>query len=129
VREVPPEIAAWGSTTGRPPYERPASRPGNPLATASLVLSILGLVILLPTFGLGAPLAMPFSIAGWVTGVFGRRQVAEGTTASGDGIAHAGAVIGIAGVVLGVIAVVVWGILIGAGLDLDEFRRDLESGS
>jgi hypothetical protein len=129
VREVPPEIAAWGSTTGRPPYERPASRPGNPLATTSLVLSILGLVILLPTFGLGAPLAMPFSIAGWVTGAVGRRQVAEGATATGDGIAHAGAVIGIAGVVLGVIAVVVWGILIGAGLDLDEFRRDLESGS
>jgi ABC-type transport system involved in cytochrome c biogenesis permease subunit len=129
VREAPPEVAAWGASAERPPYERVARQPGNPLATSSLVLSILGLVILLPTFGLGAPLAMPFSIAGWVTGVIGRRQVAEGNTAAGDGIAHAGAVLGIAGVVLGVIAVVVWGILIASGLDLEEFRRDLESNS
>jgi hypothetical protein len=93
------------------------------------VLSILGLVILLPTFGLGAPLALPFSIAGWATGSIGRKQVAEGQTTVGDGIAHAGLVIGIAGVVLGVVAIVVWGILISAGLDLDEFRRELEAES
>jgi hypothetical protein len=129
VRELPPEVAAWGASAERPPYERIAPQPGNALATSSLVLSILGLVILLPTLGLGAPLAMPFSIAGWATGAIGRKQVADGHTAVGDGIAHAGVVLGIAGVVLGVIALVIWGILIAAGLDLDEFRRDLESGS
>ena len=91
------------------------------------MLSIAGLLILLPTLGLGAPLSVPFSIAAWVTGSFGRRQVAEGHTRAGDGIAHAGLVLGIVGVVLGVIAMVVWGILIGSGLDLEEFRRDLES--
>jgi hypothetical protein len=126
---VPPEIAAWGGASGgRPPYARPTPEPGNGLATTSLVLSILGLVVLLPTFGLGAPLALPFSIAGWVTGSFGRKQVADGRTSAGDGIAHAGLVIGIAGVVLGVIAIIVWGILIAAGLDLDELSRDLERG-
>ena len=86
-------------------------------------------MVLLPTFGLGAPLALPLSIAGWATGSIGRKQVADGHTAVGDGVAHAGVVLGIAGVTLGVVAIVVWGILSAAGLDLDEFRRDLESGS
>jgi hypothetical protein len=126
---APPEVAAWGASAERPPYARPAPQPGNGLATSSIVLSILGLVVLLPTFGLGAPLALPFSIAGWVTGAIGRKQVAEGHTSVGDGIAHAGVVLGIAGVALGVIAIVVWGILIASGLDLEEFRRDLEAGS
>jgi hypothetical protein len=122
-------VAAWGASAQRPPDLRPTPQPGNGLATTSLVLSILGLVVLLPTFGLGAPLALPFSIAGWATGSIGRKQVADGHTAVGDGVAHAGVVLGIAGVTLGVVAMVVWGILIAAGLDLDEFRRDLESGS
>jgi hypothetical protein len=93
------------------------------------VLSIVALVILLPSFGLLIPLSLPFSIAGWVTGTFGRRQVAEGHTKVGDGIAHAGVVLGVVGIVLAVVAAVVWGILFASGLDLEEFRRDLEDRS
>jgi hypothetical protein len=116
-------------TAERPPYARPAPEPGNGLATTSLVLSVIALLILLPSFGLLVPLSLPFSIAGWVTGNFGRRQVAEGHTKAGDGVAHAGVVLGIVGVVLAVIAAIVWGILFGSGLDLEEFRRDLEDRS
>ena len=64
-----------------------------------------------------------------MTGNFGRRQVADGHTKVGDGIAHAGVVLGVVGVVLAVIAAIVWGILFGSGLDLEEFRRDLEDRS
>jgi hypothetical protein len=93
------------------------------------VLSVVALLILLPSFGLLLPLSLPFSIAGWVTGTFGRRHVAEGHTKAGDGIAHAGVVLAIVGIVLAVIAAVVWGILFGSGLDLDELRSDLEDRS
>jgi hypothetical protein len=123
------ELAAWGATAERPPYARPAPEPRNGLATTSLVLSVLALLVLLPSFGLLLPLSLPLSIAGWVTGTFGRRQVAEGYTKTGDGIAHAGVVLGIVGVVLGVVAAIVWGILFGSGLDLEEFRRNLEERS
>jgi hypothetical protein len=73
--------------------------------------------------------SLPFSIAAWVTGTFGRRAVADGQTKAGDGIAHAGIVLGIVGIVLALVAAVVWGILFANGLDLEEFRRDLEDRS
>jgi hypothetical protein len=126
---VPAEVAAWGSPGERAPFARPAPEPGNGLATTSLVLSVVALLILLPSFGLLLPLSLPFSIAAWVTGAFGRRQVADGTTKVGDGIAHAGIVLGIVGIVLAVIAAIVWGLLFANGLDLEEFRRDLEERS
>jgi hypothetical protein len=116
-------------TSERPPYARPAPEPGNGLATTSLVLSVIALLILLPSFGLLLPLSLPFSIAAWVTGNFGRRQVADGHTKVGDGIAHAGIVLGIVGIVLALVAAMVWGILFANGLDLEEFRRDLEDRS
>ena len=63
-----------------------------------------------------------------VTGQMGRKQVAEGLTKAGDGIAHAGIILGIVGVVVAVVGAVVWIILLSSGFDLDEFRRELESG-
>jgi hypothetical protein len=108
---------------------RAAPEPGNGLATTSLVLSVVGLLILLPSFGLLLPLSLPFSIAAWVTGNFGRRQVSDGRTKVGDGIAHAGVVLGIVGIVLATIAAIVWAILFANGLDLEEFRRNLEDRS
>jgi hypothetical protein len=92
------------------------------------VLGVLGLLIVFPSFGLLFPLSLPFSIAAWVTGTIGRRQVAAGHTKVGDGLAHAGVVLGIVGVVLGVLAAIVWSILLASGLDLEELRRDLDRG-
>jgi hypothetical protein len=100
--------------------------PGNALATSSLVLGVLGLLIVFPSFGLLFPFSLPFSIAAWATGVIARRQVAVGNTKVGDGVAHAGVVLGIVGVVLGVVAAVVWVVLIASGLDLEQLRRDLQ---
>jgi hypothetical protein len=114
--------------------DRPAFVPARPqrsngLATTSLVLGILGLLMLIPTAGAAFLFSLPCSIAAWITGAQGRRRVASGQADGGDGTAHAGVILGIVGVVLGVIGMVVWIVLIAAGLDLEELRRDLERQS
>ena len=127
VPEAPaPELAPWTASAERPPFARPTPEPGNTLATTSLVLSIVGLLLVFLSLGLGALLSLPFSIAAWVTGSLGRQQVAKGKTKAGDGIAHAGLVLGIVGVVLGVIGAVVWSLLIASGFDPEEFVRELQ---
>ena len=93
------------------------------------MLGILGVVLVLFTAGAGALFSLPMSIVAWIAGAQGRRRVARGETAYGDGMAHAGVVLGIVGVILGVIGLVVWIVLIAAGLDLEELRRDLERQS
>jgi hypothetical protein len=125
----PVDVTPWAASAERPPFPRATPEPGNGLATTSLVLGMIGLLLILPTLGVGFPLSLPCSIGAWVTGQLGRKQVTEGLTRAGDGIAHAGIILGVVGVVLGVIGGVVWIILLSSGFDLDEFRRDLESGS
>ena len=93
------------------------------------MLGVLGLVLVLFTAGAGFLFSLPASIAAWITGAQGRRRVARGETAYGDGLAHAGVVLGIVGVILGVVGMAVWIALIAAGLDLEELRRDLEERS
>jgi hypothetical protein len=105
---------------------RPAERT-NGLATTSLVLGILGLVILIPTLGAGFIFSLPCSISAWVTGVQGRKQVAKGISTTGDGTAHAGVILGIVGVVIGLVGAAIWIALYSSGYDLEDLRRDLES--
>jgi hypothetical protein len=124
---VAAELAPWSASTERPAFARPAPEPGNGLATTSLVLSIIGLFVVFLSAGFGAPFSLPCSIAGWVTGSFGRKQVARGLTKAGDGVAHAGVVLGIVGVILGVIGAIVWLVLLAeSGWDLEELRREFE---
>ena len=77
--------AAGGYAAGG--YAYPASPPNNPLAVASLVLGIVGLV-LIPFLG---------SIAGVVTGHIARKQIRE-RGEGGDGLAVGGLVTGYLGV-------------------------------
>jgi ABC-type transport system involved in cytochrome c biogenesis permease subunit len=129
VPEAPvPELAPWSASAERPAYARPTPEPGNSLAIMSLVLALIGLVIVFLSLGFAALLSLPCSIAAWVTGSLGRRQVAKGITKTGDGIAHAGLVLGIVGVVLGVIGAVVWSLLLASGFDPEEFLREIEQG-
>jgi hypothetical protein len=122
------QVAAWGASAERPPYARPAPEPGNGLATTSLVLGMLGLLIIFLSLGIGFPLSLPFSIGAWVTGQLGRNQVVKGLTKAGDGIAHAGIILGIVGVIVAAVGAVLWIVLIASGVDLDELRRELERG-
>ena len=93
------------------------------------MLGILGVVVLLFTAGVGFIFSLPMSIAAWIMGAQGRRNVAGGQTTYGDGLAHAGVILGIVGVVLGIVGMIVWIVLIASGLDLEELRRDLERQS
>ena len=93
------------------------------------MLGILGVVLLLFTAGVAFLFSLPMSIAAWIMGAQGRKNVATGKTTYGDGIAHAGVILGIVGVVLGIVGMIVWVVLIASGLDIDELRRDLEERS
>jgi hypothetical protein len=121
-------VAAWSASAERPPFPRPAAEPGNGLATTSLVLGMLGLLIIFPSLGLLFVFSLPFSIGAWVTGQLGRKQVTRGLTKVGDGIAHAGIILGIVGIIVAVLGAVVWIVLIASGIDLEELRRELERG-
>ncbi len=69
----------------------------HPLAIISLVLSITGMLPILPVIG---------SIAGIVTGIFARREIRDHPDQyTGDGMAKAGIILGIIGIVLAVCAV------------------------
>ena len=93
------------------------------------MLGILGVTILLLTAGLAFIFSLPMSIAAWIMGAQGRKNVATGKTTYGDGLAHAGVILGIVGVVLAVVGMAVWVVLILSGVDLEELRRDLENQS
>lgn len=72
----------------QPPYayQAPPSRPTNGLAVASLVLSILGLIGILPLIG---------SIIGLIFGYMAKGQIAQsGGMQGGEGMAKAGIIIG-----------------------------------
>ena len=118
-------VAAWGTPSDRAVFApaRPASQP-NGLATTSLVLGIVGLLLVI-----FAPLSLPVSIAAWVTGAQSRKRIAAGLTDQGEGSARGGVILGIIGVVLGLIVVIAWIVLVAVGVDLEELRRDLERRS
>jgi hypothetical protein len=125
--EPEPALDPWPHPIHHPVFTaRPAERT-NGLATTSLVLGVLGLVILIPTLGAGWIFSLPCSISAWVTGVQGRKQVASGVSTTGDGTAHAGLILGIVGLVIGLIAAATWIALYSSGYDLEDLRRDLES--
>jgi len=119
-------VDPWPHPVNHPVFTARTAEPTNGLATTSLVLGILGLVILIPTVGAGWFLSLPCSISAWVIGVQGRAQVSKGITATGDGTAHAGVILGIVGVVIGMIAAAVSIALLLAGYDLEDLRRVLE---
>ena len=119
--EDPSDVkAAWSTPAGRPPFAA-STAPPNTLATTSLVLAVTGLLLVI-----FAPLSLPLSAAGWITGAQARKRVRIGLTDRGEGVARWAVVLGIIGVVVGVIVVVAWIVLALSGVDLEELRRDLE---
>jgi hypothetical protein len=122
-----PELAPWSSSTERPPFMRPTPDPGNSSATTSLVFAVVGLLFVVGTLGAAFIVSLPCSIAAWVIGAQGRRQVASGATKVGDGTAHAGLILGVVGVVLSIIGAVVWFLIFASvDFDVDRLRQELE---
>lgn len=100
----------------------PPAPPTNGLAIASLVLSLLGLVGVLPFLG---------TILGLIFGYSARNQIAQSQgTQGGEGLAKAGIIIG--WVTLGIWALVIcsaiiFGVAVPGGLAGCAFCSDLES--
>jgi hypothetical protein len=109
----------------------PAAAPRGPattngLALTALILGILGIALVLVTFGLGFILAIPCSVAACLCGARARTRIDLGLAEGGRGQANAGYVLGVAGVVIGVAAAVGWIVWLANGGDLDQLQHDLE---
>jgi hypothetical protein len=98
----------------------------NGLATASLVLGILGLAVLVITLGLGTLISLPLSIAAWICAHRARGRIKRGETTTGAGNARAGRILAVIGVALGVAALIVWSALEAAGYSIDDLRESIE---
>lgn len=122
----PPERPAFVTARAAPSAAGAGGRRTDPLAIASLLLSLAGLALLVLSLGLGFFFALPCALAGWLCAVQSRRRLAADPALAGDGLAHAGRIASLIALVLGLVAMVVWIVLLAGGFSLEEFRQDLE---
>lgn len=115
----------YGSYTPQPFYGYPPPAPTpqtNGLAIASLVLSLLGLVGVLPLLG---------TVLGLIFGYSARNQIAQSRgMQGGEGLAKAGIIIGwvTLGIwALGICAALIFGVAVPGGLASCALCSDLES--
>jgi hypothetical protein len=111
----------------RPPprFDAP-QQVANGAAVWGLALGIIGLTLLLISFGTLFLITLPMSAAAWVLSTRARAAIADGRASTGERQAVAALWLGRAGVIAGVAAAVVLIALIASGVDFEELRRDLE---
>ena len=95
VRELPPPPPV--PAIAPPPVVVVAPANGQTEAVGSLVMGILGLIIIVMSFGFLFVFSLPLSMTAWVVGRSGRRGAALGV----NGGARAGEIMGIVGTFLG----------------------------
>ena len=95
-----PQQQPWGQ-----PHQ---AVPDNGQAVAGFVLSIVGLGLLVISFGLSTIVSLGLAIGGIVCSGNGKRRVDAGETPKHRGLAQAGFVIGWVGVGLSILAIVAW---------------------
>ena len=93
--------------------------PDNGQAVAGFVFSLVGVGLLVITFGLSSIVSLGCSITGVVCGRNGKRKVDRGESPKHRGLAQAGFIIGWVGVALAALATAGWIVAIAAGA-LDE---------
>lgn len=116
----------YGSYTPQPSYGYPPPAPPPPptngMAIASLVLSLLGLLQILPLIG---------SVLGLIFGYSARNQIAQSRgMQGGEGMARAGIIIGWVTLglwALGICAALIFGVAVPGGLASCALCSDLES--
>jgi 4-hydroxybenzoate polyprenyltransferase len=101
--------------------------PDNGQAVAGFVFSLVGVGLLVISFGLSTLLSLGCSITGVICSRNGKRKYDRGETPKHRGLAQAGFIIGWVGVVLAVLATAGWIIAIAAGA-LDESSSNDSEG-
>jgi hypothetical protein len=89
--------------------------PDNGQAVAGFVFSLVGVGLLVISFGLSSILSLGCAITGVICSRNGKRKVAAGETPKHRGLAQAGFIIGWVGVGLSILATAGWIIAIAAG--------------
>jgi hypothetical protein len=92
----------------------------------ALAFGIVGLLLLVLSFGTFFVVTLPCSVAAWALGARARQRIESGETAQGAGQATAAMWLGRIGVIAGVAAMVVFIALLASGFDFDQFRDDLQ---
>ena len=82
--------------------------PDNGQAVAGFVLSVVGLGLLVISFGLSTIVSLGLAIGGIVCSRNGKQRVDAGETPKHRGLAQAGFVVGWVGVGLSILAIVAW---------------------
>ena len=132
-QEPPPPQPTYGYPPPPPGYAQPQPWgpqqppvPDNGVAVAGFVLSVVGLGLLVISFGLSTIISLGLGIGGVVCSLQGKRRVQAGETPKHGGLAQAGFVIGWVGIGLSILAIVAWiaVIAISAGEDESIFDPD-----
>jgi hypothetical protein len=89
--------------------------PDNGQAVTGFVFSLVGVGLLVITFGLSSVVSLACSIVGIVCSRNGKRKVESGETPKHRGLAQAGFIIGWVGVGLAVLAIVAWILVLALG--------------
>jgi hypothetical protein len=129
--EPPPAAAAAppAPASDRPTFVKTGGGETNGLALTALILGIVGIGVLVITFGILFVIALPCSIGAWICAAQARTRIALGETSTGRGQAQAGYILGVLGVVLGVLAAAGWLIAFALGFTFEELQREIERQS
>jgi hypothetical protein len=93
--------------------------PGNGPAVTGFVFSVVGLSLLVLSFGLSSIVSLGCAITGVLCSRSGTRKVERGETPKHRGLARAGMIIGWVGIGLSILATIGWVILLVVGIDAD----------
>jgi hypothetical protein len=89
--------------------------PDNGQAITGFVFSIVGIGLLVISFGLSSVVSVGCAITGIVCSRNGKRKVERGETPKHKGLAQAGFIVGWVGLVLSILATVAWVLLLSFG--------------
>lgn len=89
--------------------------PDNGQAVTGFVFSIVGIALLVISFGLSSIVSVGCAITGIVCSRNGKRKVARGETPKHKGLAQAGYIVGWVGLVLAILATAGWIVAIVLG--------------
>jgi hypothetical protein len=117
----PPPQQTYGYPPPPPGYVHPQSWgyqhqvPDNGQAVTGFVFSLVGVGLLVISFGVSTIVSLGCGIVGVVCSRNGKRKVESGETPKHRGLAQAGYIIGWVGIGLSILAIVIWALVIAFG--------------